>query len=366
MRCVIFDELRHDRPASFGVFLADVVSTLDAHGVEVRLVSPGWPIPGTRADWLHGAIAAVWRQIVYPVAAIWHFERQSINFLISSGLAHLLWFAPRRARVVMFCHDVFPFLTDDQLGHRLDFGGRWRQAFLSVVHKPAFRRADLIIVPSDVTRRDLIRTTGVDPAKVVRLAHRIDPARFAPGDREAARRRLGWPTAAPVALVIASPERRKNIEAAIDGIAAARQRLPELRLAIVGTLSRAQERRLAERGLSGAVIRGVHLEPDAVPDWYRAANCLVHLSYYEGFGYPPAEAMACGCPVVCAPGGAVEEVVGDAAEWIAPVTPDRVADGVVRVVTDGARAAELRQRGFARARQFAAAVPYVEAIVGAR
>ena len=72
-------------------------------------------------------------------------------------------------------------------------------------------------------------------------------------------------------------------------------------------------------------------------------------SLYEGFGLPPLEAMACGCPVAASAAGSLPEVVGDAAVLFDPHDPDAIAAGVAEAL---ARAAELRDLGIARAARF--------------
>jgi glycosyltransferase involved in cell wall biosynthesis len=72
-------------------------------------------------------------------------------------------------------------------------------------------------------------------------------------------------------------------------------------------------------------------------------------SLHEGFGQPPLEAMACGCPVACSRTTSLPEVCGDSAEYFDPQVPSEIADGVLRTL---ARADELARRGLERASQF--------------
>src|SRR5204862_1358443 len=100
-------------------------------------------------------------------------------------------------------------------------------------------------------------------------------------------------------------------------------------------------------------IRSLGFVPDGdLPELYRAASVFVYPSLYEGFGLPPLEAMACGCPVICSARGALGEVVGDAA---AIVDPENVAD-LTRQLTALAGGAALRERfraaGLAQAEKF--------------
>jgi glycosyltransferase involved in cell wall biosynthesis len=81
----------------------------------------------------------------------------------------------------------------------------------------------------------------------------------------------------------------------------------------------------------------------------RRASALVFPSLYEGFGLPPLEAMACGCPVACSDAAALPEVVGDAARLFDPHDPAAIADAVREVLDDPA---PWTERGLARAARF--------------
>ena len=79
------------------------------------------------------------------------------------------------------------------------------------------------------------------------------------------------------------------------------------------------------------------------------ASALVFPSLYEGFGLPPLEAMACGCPVACSNAAALPETVGDAARLFDPRDPQAIADAVLEVLDEPAPWAD---RGLARAERF--------------
>lgn len=85
---------------------------------------------------------------------------------------------------------------------------------------------------------------------------------------------------------------------------------------------------------------------------YRNALVFVYPSHYEGFGLPPLEAMACGAPVITTDGGAIPEIVGDAALLTVAGDAGSLRDGMVRLLRDAALREELRERGRARARRF--------------
>jgi glycosyltransferase involved in cell wall biosynthesis len=121
-----------------------------------------------------------------------------------------------------------------------------------------------------------------------------------------------------------------------------RRERPELRLVLTGG---------GHDGRSypdGVEARGL-VPGDELVSLYRRAAALVFPSLYEGFAFPPLEAMACGCPVAAADSGSVGEVCGDGARLFDPTRPQEIATAVDDVLRDPAPWAE---RGLARARTF--------------
>ena len=106
-------------------------------------------------------------------------------------------------------------------------------------------------------------------------------------------------------------------------------------------------------GHSGAVPDGVEVRGNVTLDelvsLYRRAAALVFPSRYEGFGLPPLEAMACGCPVACSDAASLPEVCGDAARAFDPDDAAAMAAAVADVLDDPE---PWRARGLARAAGF--------------
>jgi glycosyltransferase involved in cell wall biosynthesis len=86
--------------------------------------------------------------------------------------------------------------------------------------------------------------------------------------------------------------------------------------------------------------------------WYHAASAVVFPSFFEGFGLPPLEAMACGTPVIVSNRSSLPEVVHDAAIAVDPYRPEEIAEAVLSVLTDRALREHQRERGMLRAEEF--------------
>jgi len=94
------------------------------------------------------------------------------------------------------------------------------------------------------------------------------------------------------------------------------------------------------------------IQPSDLPGIYNLARVLAHPAWYEGFGLPPLEAMACGTPVVVSDSSSLPEVVGDAGLVVAAGDPDAWRKALEKVLGDQDLAADLRRRGILRAAEF--------------
>lgn len=94
------------------------------------------------------------------------------------------------------------------------------------------------------------------------------------------------------------------------------------------------------------------LMDDDLPLFYNCADLLVFPSLYEGFGLPPLEAMACGCPVITSNAASLPEVCGDAVLYCDPYSPEDIAAKIVLAIGDTALQRDLRRKGLERAKLF--------------
>lgn len=156
-------------------------------------------------------------------------------------------------------------------------------------------------------------------------------------------------------LAVGTVEPRKDLPglvAAFDLLAADD---PEARLVIAGADGIGADALAAAIGSSphqGRIVRLGYLDDDQRWALLRGAAVVAYPSRYEGFGLVPLEAMAVGTPVVATAVGAIPEVVGDAAELVAPGDPAALAEALRRVLDDAARGAALAEAGIARAQRF--------------
>jgi glycosyltransferase involved in cell wall biosynthesis len=214
------------------------------------------------------------------------------------------------------------------------------------------RRATAVVAVSERTRQDLVELVGV-PEEVVEVIppglDAADPVTAA--EREEARRRIGGD--GPIVLHVGHAAFYKNVEGCLEVLARLRKGGIDARLLRGGERLRESQRALAARlGIAGAVLDRGPVAEAGLRELYAAADVLLFPSLYEGFGWPPLEAMAAGVPVVCADTGSLPEVVGDAALRAGPHDHVALAGHVAALLSSPARADELRRRGRERAAAF--------------
>ncbi|HSW07411.1 glycosyltransferase family 4 protein [Aquabacterium sp.] len=152
-------------------------------------------------------------------------------------------------------------------------------------------------------------------------------------------------------LAVASANPNKNI----DGLIAAFTRLPAargLQLVLCGGDNPQVFARAPAACATAGVLRIGYQDDRSLKALYQHALALVFPSVYEGFGLPPLEAMACGCPVIAARAAAIPEVCGDAALYVEPQAIDALTAALQRVHDDAGLRDSLRRAGAARVASF--------------
>ncbi|MCI0474822.1 MAG: glycosyltransferase family 4 protein, partial [Anaerolineales bacterium] len=157
-------------------------------------------------------------------------------------------------------------------------------------------------------------------------------------------------------LYIGTLEPRTNIPTLIRAFALAKQRgaLPHV-LVIAGQRGWHYDdifRTVEELQLKDQVLFLGYVPDDDLPGLYSGADLFAFLSWYEGFGFPVLEAMACGTPVLASKTSVLPEVVGDAGILVAPNDPEQVAIEMLRILADAELRREMSARGLERAQFF--------------
>jgi glycosyltransferase involved in cell wall biosynthesis len=260
--------------------------------------------------------------------------------------------ARRPCALVGTVHDLAPFRVTGKYDWKRMFYGR-------VVVRWLARRQHRIIAISQNTARDIGEFFRVAPERVAVIHNGLDHGRFTPTSASAAKvavaKQFGLDK--PFMLYTARLEHPgKNhvrLIAAFNEFKAATRSPWCLALAGADWHGAAEIHAAAQASPFVADIRRLgFVMPQHLPDLYRAAELFVFPSLYEGFGFPPVEAMACGCPVMSSTRGALGEVVGEAAALVDPEDVSTMARELDALAGDTRRRDQLRAAGLRQAQKF--------------
>jgi len=155
----------------------------------------------------------------------------------------------------------------------------------------------------------------------------------------------------PFFLYVGNHKTHKNIPLLLEAFAEVRERSPAVRLALTGERE-GLEQDMASFHLGDEVVFLGDVSHERLEGIYAAARALVFPSRYEGFGYPPLEAMGCGTPAIVSDAAALPEVVGEAGLIVPVGEVAPLRDAMMRLLEDDALRASLSEKARARAAKF--------------
>ena len=294
----------------------------------------------------------------HPIANIfWHqtflphlVRERRLDILHVPSYRRLLHLRP--CAMVATIHDLAPFHVAGKYDPLRMFYGR-------VAVKRLAHRQHSIIAISRNTARDIFRYFDVPRDRVRVVYNGLDHTRFRPPADAATHQhaRAHWKTTAPFFLYVSRLEHPgKNhvrLIAAFNDFKRATGSPWQLVLAGKDWTGAKAIHDAIRQSPFPQDIRALGFISDAeLPSLYHAAGACVYPSLYEGFGMPPVEAMACGCPVLCSDRGALGEVIGDAALIADPEDIHDVSRKLRAMAADSDLRERLRQRGLRQARRF--------------
>ncbi|MFX1237855.1 MAG: glycosyltransferase family 4 protein, partial [Promethearchaeota archaeon] len=213
--------------------------------------------------------------------------------------------------------------------------------------KNSIKESAIIITLSEHSKKDLLEIFDIMPDKIVVT---YPPLMLKPlASKETMHLFLKKYSLRPrqYMLFVGAIEPRKNVGRLIDAYSSLNTSMP---LVIAGNKAWLYEKELA-RNLKNVLLLG-HVPADDLRYLYGGAFCFVFPSLYEGFGLPPLEAMAFGCPVITSNVASLPEVCGDAALYVDPYNTKDITEAIETLLTDKKMRTELAEAGKERAKIF--------------
>lgn len=254
-----------------------------------------------------------------------------------------------RGKVVVTCHDIISVLFPKNLQF-------WSRMFYSKWMPFSYRRADMIIASSECTKKDIIEHLKISPEKI-KVIHLATSDSFKPiKDQKIIEGiKKKYKTGENYFIHVGTLEPRKNLSFLVKAFNMATKQGIKENLVIVGKKGWYYEdlfRQVEKLKLEKRVVFTGYAEEKDIPILYNGATALTFPSIYEGFGFPPLEAMNCGTPVISSNTSSIPEVVGNAGILIPPKNEKIWAEKMLLLSQSKELSKELSQKGLIQSKKF--------------
>ena len=219
----------------------------------------------------------------------------------------------------------------------------------------SLRRADRLIAISEFTKREIVRLFPQYEGKISVALGAVSPG-FVPIDDNVLLENVRSKHHLPerFILFVGTLEPRKNISGLLRAYSSIRAQIPH-RLVVVGGRGWKYSDvfdLIQKLDLSDSVLFTDYIPLEELPAVYSLAEIFCYPSFYEGFGLPVLEAMACGTPVVTSDITSLPEVAGDSALLADPASPEEIAEGLLTLAQNENLRENLSEKGKLRAKEF--------------
>jgi glycosyltransferase involved in cell wall biosynthesis len=246
-------------------------------------------------------------------------------------------------KVIMTIHDMIPLLFREE-------SSIMHKEYYRFIVKRAAKNASRIITVSENSRRDIANYLSIPLEKIVVTYNAVDEVfrRNNEGMVDEIKDRFGINDG--FILYVGTQKPHKNVSLLIEAYQQLRGRINH-QLIIAGRKHQLFQRSLSKNMLEGVIFVG-EVSDEFLSQFYRCADIYVSPSLYEGFGFPPLEAMACGTAVVAIRSPSLGEILGDVGYIVEGNQPEELASAIYKVLLNGNIKKDLVEKGLERVKLF--------------
>lgn len=287
-------------------------------------------------------ITPLWDQALLPL----NIAREKIDVFLTPYFKAPFFLS---SSMVLIINDLIPLFFPEE--HRLI-----NRLYFRFLCGMAGRRATKIITISANSRDDIVKFLRL-PADKIMVAHLGVEERFRSPDIRTEEIRRKYILPQKFILYVGNLSPHKNVQGLIESYASLPLNLREEYKLVLGSFRSDKyfsyiEKVIKEMELTKDVLFTGFIEEEDLPSVYHMSSLFAFPSLYEGFGLPPLEAMACGCPVVSSNTSSMPEVLGNAALFFNPYHIEEMSLAIRQMLEDENLRNRFRQRGLERAKLF--------------
>jgi glycosyltransferase involved in cell wall biosynthesis len=285
---------------------------------------------------------SIFKLTCLPVEGFRLSRKGRIKHIATQGLAFTVPFL-HEGSVVLTCNDLIPWTFYKRRTITWKANVRYIQQILYIIAISEYTKNELMEYLGIPEERIYVIPDGVNRQIFHPLPHPVRPTYLDSEDR--------------ILLYVGTEERRKNLVVVLQALHDLIKEMPHVKLIKAGGpgIGISREGCLTEikrLGLEKHVIFTGTITDAELMGLYNSADAFVFPSLYEGFGLPPLEAMACGCPVITSDRTSIPEVVGDAGILLDPEDTEAWCTAMYRVLDEPATRENMRQKSLRRAEMF--------------
>ncbi|QAR34465.1 glycosyltransferase family 1 protein [Geovibrio thiophilus] len=228
-----------------------------------------------------------------------------------------------------------------------------QRMYAKFVMRRAVSVSDAVLTVSEFSKAEILKYCPSEPAKIKVVFNAVDEKQFSGDKNSDVIKKYSLPE--DYILFVGNVKPNKNLITLLKAL----ELMSGVNLVIVGRKdgfitgdSAVAEMVNGSESLKSRVFFTGYADDKDIPSIYASASVFVFPSLYEGFGIPPLEAQACGCPVVSSPAASLREVCGGSVIYCDPMSSEDIAEKVMKVRGSAELRAELIEKGYDNIRRF--------------
>ena len=252
----------------------------------------------------------------------------------------------RAKKRLVTVHDTY------HLAHGEEFS-RVQRLYAKIVMQGAICLSDAVLTVSDFSKYEMMKYCAIKPSKIAVVPNAVDTDEFKRDTRADVKSKYKLPS--DYILFVGNIKPNKNLK----NLLLALEINKSLQLVVVGKKDgfinsdgEAAELLKTKPEIADRVHFTGYAADEDMPALYANASVFVFPSLYEGFGIPPLEAQACGCPVVCSGEASLKEVCGESVIYCDPLSPADISDKIDKVRSSSELRRELIEKGQSNLKRF--------------